>query len=429
MKDIKIGKISKNDIQYIISNINCSNQCVILLRINVGSRDESNEIKGISHLLEHMFFQGTEKYKSQKDLLHDLYKYGGDFNAFTSKSETVFYITIGENYIEKAIEILADSFFNSLFLEKNLKKEKKVVINEINQYLSEPNTLMFYGLDEITFKGTRFEKDIGGSENIVQKISVKMIKNFINLYYLKDVILSISGNVSLKKTEDLIIRYFNKKIDIPCQKLPKIINDKYRILYKNHIFNQKILNSKCILKNNETSFIGICFPSYSYSNKNTYKINIIVEILSGYMGSILYTELRNKEGLIYHLDISQESYEDFGQLIISYGTKNKINLTIQSIHIIFKELQKLKSNINQSDFDAAKNNIIETIKVNSNNPYWHAHSYSNDYYHLQKIITIDDIIQEYKKIKINELYDIVKEIFRPEHCNICYTGNEDVRFI
>ena len=71
MKDIKINKLSRNNIHYIISNIPCSNQCVLLLRINVGSRDESNEIKGISHLLEHMFFQGTKKYPIQKDLLNE----------------------------------------------------------------------------------------------------------------------------------------------------------------------------------------------------------------------------------------------------------------------------------------------------------------------------------------------------------------------
>ena len=115
MKDIKIGKLSKNKIHYIISNILCSNQCILLLRINVGSRDESNEIKGISHLLEHMFFQGTKKYPIQKDLLNELYKYGGDFDAFTSKSETIFYITIGQKYIEKGIQILSDSFFTAGF--------------------------------------------------------------------------------------------------------------------------------------------------------------------------------------------------------------------------------------------------------------------------------------------------------------------------
>ena len=411
MKDIKIGKLSKNKIHYIISNILCSNQCILLLRINVGSRDESNEIKGISHLLEHMFFQGTKKNPIQKDLLNELYKYGGDFDAFTSKSETIFYITIGQKYIEKGIQILSDSFFNSLFLNENLLKEKKVVINEINQYLSDPNSLMFYGLDEITFKNTRFEKDIGGSEKSVQKISVTMIKNFINLYYLKDVILSISGNISISKTQQYIQKYFNQKVNYPCQKIPKIINDKNRILYKDHIFKQKKLNYKYIHKKDEHSFIGICFPSFSYDNKNKYKINIISELLTGYMGSILYKELRNKEGLIYHININQECYEDFGQLIISYGTKNNINLTIQSINIIFKELQKLKSKINQKDFQDAKNNIIENLKFKKDSSYWHAHSYSNDYYHLKKIKTIDDHILEYKKIKLNDLYPIIKEIF------------------
>ena len=90
MKDIKIGKLSKNKIHYIISNILCSNQCILLLRINVGSRDESNEIKGISHLLEHMFFQGTKKYPIQKDLLNELYKYV----TYDEKSNSILFFVL-----------------------------------------------------------------------------------------------------------------------------------------------------------------------------------------------------------------------------------------------------------------------------------------------------------------------------------------------
>lgn len=428
MKDIKLGSLKKNNIQYIISKFNCVEKCTILLRINVGSRDETNELKGLSHLLEHMFFQGTKKFKTQKDLLNELYKYGGDFNAFTSKSETVFYITIHNDYVEKALDIISDSFFNSLFLNENLEKEKKVVINEINQYLSDPNTLMFYGLDEITFKNTTFEKDIAGSKETVNKIDINMIKNFINLFYLQNVILSISGNININKTIKLIHKYFNHTINYPCNKLEKFLS-KNRILYNNHIFHQKKLNSQCILRKDSQSFIGISFPSYQYNDIKRFKLNIIIEILSGYMGSVLYTELRNKKGLIYHLHMEQENYEDFGQLIISYGTENNIHLIIQSINIIFKELQKLKSKINQKDFNDSKNNLIETLKLKKNNSYWNAYSYSNDYYHQKKILSINDMIKIYQEINLNDLYPIIRQIFNPEYCNICYTGNTNIQFI
>ena len=130
MKDVKINTLT-NNINYIISKISCNNDITLLIRLNLGSRDETKENSGISHLLEHMLFQGTKKYPSQKELTKELYKYGGNFNAYTSKDHTVFYINIHKDYIEKALEILSDIYFNSLIKDENLTKEKKEILRMV----------------------------------------------------------------------------------------------------------------------------------------------------------------------------------------------------------------------------------------------------------------------------------------------------------
>ena len=174
-KDIKQGFINKSKIKYVVSNTKCGDEVVALIRVNVGSRDEKDHIKGMSHILEHMFFRGTEKYPTQSDLTSVLYRCGGGFNAYTSKDSTVFHITVSKKCIEDGLDVLSDSFYNSLFREEDLEKEKKIVINEINDYLSDPSTLMEYGLSELMYKRTRLEKDIAGSVKTVKGIDVDMM--------------------------------------------------------------------------------------------------------------------------------------------------------------------------------------------------------------------------------------------------------------
>jgi len=431
--DIKQGTIKKNKIRYIVTNTKCGDEVVALIRVNVGSRDEKDSIKGISHILEHMFFRGTERFPTQKDLTGVLYRCGGKFNAYTSKDSTVFYISVSKKCIEQGLDVLSDAFYNSLFRKEDLEKEKKIVINEINDYLSDPSTLMEYGLSELLYKSTRLEKDIAGSVKTVKSINIDMMKTFINTYYNDNVIVSVSGNIECEKIVQLIKRFFVNKVEYYVQNNTKNIKnneikkDKQKIYYNNLHLKHKKFRMKFIKKTEEQSFIGIGFVSYKNNDKKNYPLIIISEILTGYLGSELYKTLRGDHGLVYGVYSGFDTYIDTGDFSLTCSTGNNTEKIFKCIVIILNEIKRIKiGEIDNKLFEDTKKNKINEIKRLKYEPSDLAERFADDLIYSKKIVKLNELEKNIKSVTIESIIKVANELFLPEKLCISYTAKERV---
>jgi predicted Zn-dependent peptidase len=423
------GEIPQTNMKYVTVNTSCGNRVFGAIRVNVGSRDETNEYSGLAHCLEHMFFQGTSKYPTSKDLSVELFKCDGYFNAYTSRSSTVFYILSTKKCIDKAIEILSDTFYHSLFRESDLTKEKKVIINEVNDELSDPQQNMFLGLNELAFKHTRLEKKIAGNKDTVNNLNTNILKNFINTYYKKGIIISISGNISNEKSLSLIKKYFKKNCHYSCQKIPKIMNDRKRIIYNDYLFRQTKFQVKYIHKNVKQSFIGIMFPSYKSRDKKIYVVSYICGILSGYIGSRLLKTLRDDYGLTYHVSTDYSYFKDYGSLTISLSTQNNSEKILQCIQLIFYHLKDIQFNVSNEEFHVVRNNMIEWGKNQKNNYKFLAETSMQVLCDDGKIISYDEIMRNIKQVTINDIKKVSREIFKKEYCTVCYTSKKKINIL
>ena len=429
--DIKQGIINKqNKIRYIVTNTKCGDEVVALIRVNVGSRDEKDSIKGISHILEHMFFRGTERFPTQKDLTGVLYRCGGKFNAYTSKDSTVFYISVSKKCIEQGLDVLSDAFYNSLFRTEDLEKEKKIVINEINDYLSDPSTLMEYGLSELLYKSTRLEKDIAGSVKTVKSIDIDMMKTFINTHYNDNVIVSVSGNIDCVKIVQLIKRFFVNKVDYYVENTKnnnEIKKDKKRIYYNDLYLKQKKFRMKFIKKTEEQSFIGLGFVSYKNNDKKNYQLIIISEILTGYLGAELYKTLRGDHGLVYGVYSGLDTYIDTGDFSVTCSTENNTEKILKCIVIILNEIKKIKQGeIDDKLFEDTKKNKINEIKKLKYEPSDLAERFADDLIYSKKIVKLNELEKNIKSVTIESIIKVANELFLPEKLCISYTAKERV---
>ena len=429
--DIKQGIINKrNKIRYIVTNTKCGDEVIALIRVNVGSRDEKDSIKGMSHILEHMFFRGTEKFPTQKDLTGVLYRCGGKFNAYTSKDSTVFYISVSKKCIEQGLDVLSDAFYNSLFRTEDLEKEKKIVINEINDYLSDPSTLMEYGLSELLYKSTRLEKDIAGSVKTVKSIDIDMMKTFINTYYNDNVIVSVSGNIECEKIVQLIKRFFVNKVDYYVENTKnnnEIKKDKQKIYYNNLHLKQKKFRMKFIKKTEEQSFIGLGFVSYKNNDKKNYQLIIISEILTGYLGAELYKTLRGDHGLVYGVYSGLDTYIDTGDFSVTCSTENNTEKILKCIVIILNEIKKIKQGeIDDKLFEDTKKNKINEIKKLKYEPSDLAERFADDLIYSKKIVKLNELEKNIKSVTIESIIKVANELFLPEKLCISYTAKERV---
>ena len=180
--------------------------------INAGSRDEAPSEHGIAHFIEHMLFKGTSKRRSYH-ILSRLEDVGGELNAYTTKEETAVHASFLKEDYERAIELIADITFNSVFPEKEIKREKDVIIEEINSYLDTPSELIFDEFEEQIFKGQPIGRSILGNPETVKSFSQNKISEFISRNYNNEQIVFCSvGNIPDEKILKLFRTHFDRRI-------------------------------------------------------------------------------------------------------------------------------------------------------------------------------------------------------------------------
>lgn len=162
-----------NGVRVVLANASSQVSHIGIL-VGVGTRDEEHNEGGVMHLIEHLLFKGTQK-RTYLELLDYIESVGGDMNAYTSKEETCLYVSIQNEYLERAIDVLSDIFFSSQFPKDEIEKEKEVVIDEINSYKDVPQELIFDEFEENIFGKHELSKNILGTEESVQALTSEQI--------------------------------------------------------------------------------------------------------------------------------------------------------------------------------------------------------------------------------------------------------------
>jgi len=416
-KNIKYGKL-QNGLKYVLNNTKCGDSITIMLFIRVGSRDESPKLNGISHVLEHMMFQGTPSYP-ESQLLHEaIDQYGATFNAYTSLDVTCYYITIIPKYTDKALKILSDIYYNSLVLTKNLEKEKEVVINEINKNKSDNKRIVEEQIIKMIMKDTNMSKPIAGSIENVKSFTRNNLMMFLNHYYNPHkVLLSIGGQYNNQtKLLNMMNKCFNIKHNYPSEN--KIINYKRELYPK--LYNTRMkYEIKYFKEDIETSYLTVGFPAFKLNSKNSIILDLIGTILAGYMSSRLYKKLRNDLSIIYNISNNIDNLEDCGYYYIMCGT----NDIPKCIEVILEELNNLKNNfVSDNELTRAKKYINGNSKLSMNNSGTLATHYGIHYLYFGKIITIESILQTINNIDKYDIKRVANMLFTHDKLKICYMG-------
>lgn len=433
------GKL-KNGIKYIISNNNCGSSVTIIIFIKVGSRNESKNLYGISHFIEHMFFKGTNKYSSPSNITNALYKYGAKINAYTDKDNTGYYVKIDANYIEKALDILSEILFHSKFMNNDIILEKNVVINELERSKSDPNRSIDNLISSLVFDNTSLSHDIGGENKIIKNYNKNMVMKYINKYYCcENILISISGNIKNinKLIKNLEISFGNKKFNynndnnennnINYNKIlfNKIIEPKF---YKNFINKQNNIRIKNIINHNiHQTYISIAVPTYNINDDKSFIVDIIGAILAGNMSSRLFIKLREKRGLIYSVKYSHNKYEDIGALKIYFSTFNENNKIKECCKLTINEFENLKKNlITDGELDNIKKYLIGNYQLSKEDTINTALFHGYNKLIGGNTISYEKYYDKYNKITKENIKKISNEIFNINKLNIAIISNNKI---
>lgn len=286
----------KNGIR-VIHVDNKSNICTIHASVLVGSSNENSTNEGISHVIEHMLFEGT-KNRSAEQIAREVEQYGAEMNAYTSTSKTVYHIKIKNTFLKKAAEVLSDMLINPLFDKKLLKKEKNVILEEINMINDQPRHYQWIFFEKALLPAP-FSNAPYGSAKRVKAFTTENLKKFHAKYYCaKNTIITVTGKYSnLQHILEETFGEMNKGKASP--KLKCTINNQKRVKIK----HKKNLTSEYMV-------LGYQVPKRNHPD--SYPIDVIRSILARGQSGRLFVEVRTKRGLTYNIGVYHDPARDFG---------------------------------------------------------------------------------------------------------------------
>ena len=368
--------------------------------INAGSCDENEDEHGIAHFIEHMLFKGTKKRKAYY-ILSRLEDVGGELNAYTTKEETAVHASFLKDDYERAVELISDITFNSIFPEKEIEKEKDVVLEEINSYRDNPAELIFDDFEELIFLNQPIGRNILGTPESVKLFSQETIHRFIgNNYNTRKMVFCSVGNIQDEKIVKLFINNFShiitKNIETPKDKT---------WIYKPDSVIKKMdtFQNHCIIGN----------LAYDLKDKRRMGMFLLNNILGGQgLNSRLNLTLREKNGLAYNVESNYNPYNDTGIFSIYFGTDSQyLN---KSILIALAELKKLRtSKLGTVQLSKAKNQIKGYLARGYENHESLMLSLGKSLLIFNKIDTIEEICKKIDNITASELMETANEIFEP----------------
>lgn len=374
--------------------------CGIML--DIGSRDERPDQAGLAHFWEHMAFKGTQKRKAYH-IINSLEAVGGELNAYTTKEKICFYASVLDSYFEKAVDLLTDITFNSVFPEKQLEVERGVILEEMSMYLDSPEDAIQDEFDNVVFPNHSLGVNILGTTESVKSFKREDFQKFIdeNLDTEK-IIVSIVGNLDFKK----VVRVAEKFLkDIPTKKTSRIRTSPIEYSASNQILE----------KNNNQAHVAIGRPSFALNHPNRLPFFALTNLLGGPgMNSRFNLSLREKYGLVYQIEAGYTSYFDTGMFSIFFGTDpQNLNKTLKLVN---KELSNLRNkSLGFIQLKTLKEQLKGQLAMSEESKQGYMLMMAKSLLDLDKVEPITKIFDDIDKITNPVLLDLANEMFDSNH--------------
>jgi len=368
--------------------------------INSGTRDEMAGEHGIAHFIEHTIFKGTLK-RSVLQVLNRLENVGADMNAFTTKEETCIYASFLNEYYDRTLELFNDILFHSTYPEKELEKEKQVVLDEIRSYKDTPSEQIFDDFEDLVFKGHALGNNILGTEKSLKRITRENIFQFIRDTYIFDQIIIVSsGNISFQRLQKLVVKYFNETSE---KVMPRVRKPFQKYAPMTRILKKKIFQVHCILG----------AEAYTYTDERRIPLALLNNILGGpIMNSRLSLALRERNGLTYHNESNYTSFSDSGIVSIYFATDN-LHFE-RALGIVHKELDKLrKEKLSPIQLHTIKKQLVGQIAIGQESNLSIMLTIGKSYLIQGWYDPVESLIRKIEAITADQLREIANEIFDP----------------
>ncbi|HBV58408.1 MAG TPA: hypothetical protein DEB73_04100 [Candidatus Magasanikbacteria bacterium] len=383
----------------------------VLALFPVGSRYETLKQNGISHFIEHLMFKGTDKRPSTLDISRELDKVGAEYNAYTGRDHTGYYVKVSADKTELALDLLSDMLWHSKFDAAEIEREKGVIIEELNMYKDNPTMYVEQLFEELMYKNHPLGRDVGGTPETVRALSREMILNYYHQFYNPhNLVLVVAGKI-VKNTRQLIDRYFS------FSNLKKS-----KQLFSTFSFSTKsAVEVTANFKKTDQIHIAMGFPGFSYDDPRSPTLAMLNIILGATMSSRLFTEVRERRGLAYVIQSGMNRYHETGNLVIRAGLdKSRMK---EALKVIIEELEKIKKyGVTADELKTAKDNLAGHMVLQLEDSSAQAEWYGRSALLKKKIRTPQEELALYRAVKLVEVQKIANQVFQMPRLRLSAIG-------
>jgi predicted Zn-dependent peptidase len=403
-------KILKNGLTLLTVPIEGAASITMSIFVKAGSRYEEKRINGLSHFLEHLHFKGTKKYPNAKKLSETVDEIGGEFNANTGKEHTQYFIRSAYEHLPLVFDVLTDMVKHPLFDEREMEREKGVIIEEINMYKDNPQIHVESLFEETLWHDQPLGRDIAGTADVIRSVKRQDVLDYRNRFYQpSNMIIAISGNFDQKKLEDLVEEHW---LPVPNKKV-----NGFKAAYERQSQARLSVENKIT----EQAHMIVGFPAYAYRNKQNYPLRILSTVLGGGMSSRMFLRIRERMGLAYYVSTSFNNYLDTGDFYVQSGLK--VASAPQALEVILDELRKVRDQgITAKELKKAQEYIKGKIALAMEDPHEKLEWYLGQEAFTGRIRTIKQAFEELDKVTLDQVKFVAEDLIQNETLNMAIIG-------
>jgi len=401
--------VLENGLRIITSTMPESRSVCLVILVGAGSCYESEEEAGVSHFAEHLFFKGTHRRPTSKEISQDIEGVGGIMNGGTDKELTIFWCKVAGPHFSVALDVLSDLLLNSRFDSKEIERERGVINEEIKMDLDLPQQRVHALTDELLWPEQPLGHEVIGYKETVSSITRKKLLDHVARRYLpNNTVLSIAGDIHHEEVLAQIAPLFSKWAAGEFV-TGYVSND-----------NQTQARLRIEPRDIEQAHLCLAVHGFSHSHPQRFAIDLLSTALGGGMSSRLFTEIRDRRGLAYDIQSYTEHFLDSGAFTVYAGVApDKIETTVAAV---LDEISDIKQGITASELTRAKElskgRLYLRLEDSRNVALWHG----GQEILLRQILSMDDVVAIVDAITLDELKAVAEEVLTKSGLNLAITG-------
>jgi len=410
----------KNGLSILLVDTDSFPTMTMMVLIGAGSRYENKKNNGIAHFFEHMAFKGSKKYPSAYDISSAIEGMGAEFNAFTSKDHTGYWVKAPNEHFEKVTDVLSDMILHSALLPKEIEREKQVIVEEINMYEDTPSHKVSDLFDDLIFAGHPLGYDIAGTVESVRSFTKQTLTDYLGqLYHPSNAAIVIAGGLNIRANDRASIVNYQTIISERFEKWNG------RKIKKLNRFISHQNSPKIFVKTKKTEQAHICigYRSFAFTDPNRYALSVLSTVLGGGMSSRLFTEVRERRGLCYYVSTGRDLYKDTGYIVTQAGVSTDVKKLNEAVKVIIAQHQSItKGKITDKEITRAQALLKGRLLLSLED----SHSVAS-FYGIRKLLYGDivdpqDIISSIDAVTKEDVVSVAKDLFVEKGLNIAAIG-------